>query len=72
MSIESGIFGDFDAAHGFHGVATELHAHHVDKFTGHHEGLTGLSGKGQAASTAFSDTDERSGDLLDRQMPSGG
>ena len=68
VSIESGIFGDFDAAHGFHGVATDVHAHHVEKFTGHHEGLSGLSGKGQAAATAFTKTDEASGESLDRQM----
>ena len=72
VSIDSGIFGDFDAAHGFHGVAAQVHAHHVEKFAGHRDGLSGLSGKGQAAAAAFTGTDEQSGDAIDRQMRPGG
>ncbi|MGB8408103.1 MAG: DUF2563 family protein [Mycobacterium sp.] len=69
VSIESRIFGDFDAAHGFHVVAAQVHEHHVQKFTGHQDGLSGLSGKGQDAAKAFTDADDTSGESIDRQMP---
>jgi len=68
VSVESGIFGDFDAAHAFHGVANDTHTYHVEKFAVHREGLSGLSGKGRDAATAFVATDEQSGDALDRQL----
>ena len=68
VSVESGIFGDFDAAHGFHGVAAQVHAQHVEKFSDHEDGLSGLSGKGRAASAAFTGADEQSGQSIDRQM----
>lgn len=68
VSVDAGIFGDFDAAHDFHGVVSEVHDHHVDRFTAHADDLAGLSGKGQRAAEAFTDADENSGDSIDRQM----
>lgn len=68
VSIESGIFGDFDAAHGFHCVANDTHAHHMEKFSTHRDGLAGLSGKGQDAAIAFVESDQQSGEALDQQI----
>lgn len=69
VSIDAGIFGDFDAAHIFHGVARDVHDHHVGKFTAHADHLTGLSGKGQVAADAFTTADQQSEQSIDRQMP---
>ncbi len=66
--VEPGIFGDFDAAHSFHQLASEVHAHHVDKFAAHADNLTGLAGKGERAAGAFTGADEASADAIGRQM----
>lgn len=71
VSVDAGIFGDFDAAHGFHEVAAAAHAHHVEKFDAHKTGLSGLSGKGRDASDAFTRSDAESGESIDRQMHPG-
>jgi Protein of unknown function (DUF2563) len=71
ITIDAGIFGDFGEAHGLHAVAAQVHAHHVEKFAAHRDRLSRLSGKGQAASKAFTGTDAASAKAIDRQMHSG-
>ncbi|MCX2712621.1 DUF2563 family protein [Mycolicibacterium sp. J2] len=68
VAVESGIFGDFDAAHSFHRVASEVHAYHVDKFNGHADDLTSLGGKGERAADWFTRDDETSADAIGLQM----
>ncbi|MFL0292790.1 DUF2563 family protein [Mycobacterium sp. SMC-18] len=68
ITMDAGIFGDFGEAHGFHALAAQVHAHHVEKFAAHRDRLSGLSGKGQDASKAFTGADAASAEAIDRLM----
>lgn len=53
-----GIFGDFDAAHGFHCALSAAHQVHANTMAGHHAELEGLAEKASCAATTFQQTDE--------------
>lgn len=64
-SVESGIFGDFAAAHQFHGHLTAAHQHHQEQLTSHHAALTGLSDKANTAARTFTGADESAASMID-------
>ena len=55
---QTGMFGDFAEAHGFHGAVVAAHKSHVDQLHGHHQALTAIGDKGHAAAATFASTDE--------------
>ncbi len=61
----AGIFGDFDAAHGFHQALCRAHDGHVTALQGHRAELDSLAGKATAAAAIFTKQDETSGSALD-------
>jgi hypothetical protein len=56
--LPAGIFGDFDAAHEFHGALGRAHEAHVATMQSHHVGLSGLAEKANVGATAFVRQDE--------------
>jgi hypothetical protein len=52
-SPAAGMFGDFNAAHAFHGTVTEARTHHVEGLQRHQEFLTGIDQKARQAATNF-------------------
>jgi hypothetical protein len=62
--VASGIFGDFAEAHPFHGVVSGVHQLHQDRLRGHHQTLSGLSGKAVAAAQLLSAGDESAGEAI--------
>lgn len=64
-SLKAGIFGDFDAAHGFHQALSNAHEAHVSTMQGHHSAFEALAGDAHAAAGIFQHQDETSGSALD-------
>lgn len=56
--LPHGMFGDFEAAHGFHRTVTSTHDHHVNKLNSHHVALTGTSEKVYAVAQNFRAADD--------------
>lgn len=54
----AGIFGDFDAAHGFNSAVSAAHQVHASTMAGHHAELEGLAEKANSAAMTFQWTDE--------------
>jgi hypothetical protein len=54
----SGIFGDFESAHGFHNALSAAHQMHVSTMAGHRAELDGLAEKAGVAATVFQTKDE--------------
>jgi hypothetical protein len=61
---QTGIFGDFAEAHGFHGAVVAAHKDHVDQLHGHHQALTAIGDKGHSAAATFASTDESEGSSI--------
>ena len=55
--LPNGMFGDFDAAHSFHGTVTSAHGRHVDQLHNHHATLTDTSNKVHSVAQAFKAAD---------------
>lgn len=64
-SLKAGIFGDFDAAHGFHQALSRAHEAHVSTMRGHHSAFEALAGDANAAARIFVHQDEASGSAID-------
>ena len=62
IQLSAGIFGDFDAAQGFHQALTSAHQVHSSTMAGHHAELEGLAEKAHSAATMFRAQDEQSAD----------
>lgn len=58
--LSAGIFGDFDAAQGFHQALTSAHQAHTSTMAGHHAELEALAEKAHTAATTFQAQDEQS------------
>ena len=63
-SPQTGIFGDFAEAQGFHQAVVDAHKSHVDQLHGHHRSLTRIGDNGHAAAATFSSTDESEGSSI--------
>ena len=61
----AGIFGDFDAAHGFHQALCRAHDSHVITLQGHRAELDSLAEKATSAAAIFTKQDQTSGSALD-------
>jgi hypothetical protein len=61
----AGIFGDFEAAHGFHQALCRAHDSHVTTLRGHRAGFDSLAEKATSAAAIFMKEDETSGSALD-------
>jgi hypothetical protein len=61
----AGIFGDFEAAHGFHLALSRAHDRHVTTMQGHRAQFDALAGKATSAAATFMKQDEASGTALD-------
>ncbi|ASW92705.1 DUF2563 family protein [Mycobacterium marseillense] len=57
-TLESGMFGDFEAAASFHSAVTAAHGQHVKNLQGHSETLTGVGTKAHHAANGFTNMDE--------------
>jgi Protein of unknown function (DUF2563) len=57
-TFSAGIFGDFEAAHGFHSALSAARQVHADTMAGHHAELEGLAAKADSAATTFRKQDE--------------
>jgi hypothetical protein len=57
-AVASGIFGDFDAAHSFHGAVTDAHTHHVSRLDGHTRRLGTVGDKAHKAGADFREMDD--------------
>ena len=56
-SPTAGIFGDFPAAHAFHGALATAHQSHVERLQEHHRSLTDISDKSRSAADEFTAQD---------------
>ena len=63
-SLSAGIFGDFEAAHGFHQALTAAHQVHSSTMDGHHVELEGLAEKATSAAATFHAQDQRAANDL--------
>lgn len=64
-TLRAGVFGDFDAAHGFHEALCRAHEAQVSTMQGHHSAFEALAGDASAAARIFQHEDEASGSALD-------
>lgn len=55
--LPHGMFGDFDAAHSFHGIVASAHGRHVEQLNGHRSTLTSTSEKVYHLSREFRTAD---------------
>lgn len=62
--VNTGIFGDFDAAHSFHTALGTAKDGHRDALQDHHQNLTGIAENVRTAATAFTRMDHHNADLL--------
>lgn len=60
--LSAGIFGDFEAAHGFHQALTVAHQVHSSTMAGHHVELEGLAEKATSAAATFHGQDQQAAD----------
>ncbi|PBA33157.1 hypothetical protein CKJ65_00400 [Mycobacterium intracellulare] len=58
-TLESGMFGDFEAADSFHTAVTAAHGQHVKNLQGHSETLTGVGTKAHHAANGFTNMDQQ-------------
>lgn len=63
-SPTTGMFGDFPAAHAFHGALATAHQSHVERLQGHHRSLTDISDKSRAAADQFTAQDASGAESL--------
>lgn len=63
-SVKSGVFGDFDAAHGFYRALCLAHEAHAVNMQGHHSAFEALANDASTAASAFLHQDEASGSAL--------
>lgn len=64
-SLSSGIFGDFDAAHGFQSAVCRAHELHVVSMQGHRTRFDALAADANSAARVFAAGDEASSSALD-------
>lgn len=60
-TVEAGIFGNFDAAHQFHGAFSAAHEHHRAALHARATSLDAVSSNATTAAEAFTATDESEG-----------
>jgi uncharacterized protein YukE len=63
-SVNTGIFGDFDAAQEFHDAVTNAHSRHTDLLNKHSEALDQLGSNAHQAASEFAEMDTRNSDQL--------
>jgi Protein of unknown function (DUF2563) len=63
-NFDSGMFGDFDAAHQFRTKLADAHESHQQRLHGHHATVRGISGKATEAAGAFTGTDGTTADAI--------
>jgi Protein of unknown function (DUF2563) len=61
----AGIFGDFEAAHGFHQALCRAHDSHVTTMQGHRAEFDSLAEKAISAAAVFINQEETSGSALE-------
>ena len=64
-SLPAGVFGDFDAAHGFHRALCRAHESHVTTMQGHRAKFDALADDANSAASIFCNQDEASSSELD-------
>lgn len=64
-SIPAGMFGDFEAAHAYHGKLTAGHQSHVQAMRGNHRTLTDVGDKAHNAATSFEETEAQNTAAID-------
>ena len=57
--LTAGIFGDYEAAHGFHSALTAAHQVHASTMASHHVELERLAEKANSAATIFHAQDQQ-------------
>ncbi|KUI05830.1 DUF2563 family protein [Mycobacterium sp. IS-3022] len=57
-SLPAGIFGDFDAAHGFHSALGRAHEAQAATMRAHHANFDGLAAKANVGAAEFETQDE--------------
>ncbi|BBY45499.1 hypothetical protein A5765_08805 [Mycolicibacterium celeriflavum] len=57
-SLPAGLFGDFEAAHGFHSALCRAHEAHAETMRSHHADLDGLAAKANIGAAEFDTQDE--------------
>ncbi len=62
--VKSGVFGDFDAARGFHQALCRAHDVHVSTMNGHRTAFEALASDANTAAAIFQHEDEASGSAL--------
>lgn len=62
IRLSPGIFGDFEAARGFHQALTSAHRMHSSAMAGHHAELESLAEEVHSAANTFQAQDEQSAD----------
>lgn len=60
----TGMFGDFDEAHEFHGALTAAHQGHVEQLHDHHRALTDVGDKSRSGAEQFTAQDAASGEAV--------
>jgi uncharacterized protein DUF2563 len=63
-SPTAGMFGDFPAAHAFHGALATAHQAHVDRLHDHHRALTDIGDKSRSAAYEFTARDVAEADSV--------
>ncbi|MCV7230243.1 DUF2563 family protein [Mycolicibacterium komossense] len=63
-SVNSGIFGDFDAAQEFHDAVTDAHSRHTEMLNKHSEILDQLGNNAHNAASEFAEMDADNGKRL--------
>lgn len=71
-TLESGMFGDFEAANSFHNAVTTAHGQHVKNLQGHSETLTSVGTKAHHAANGFTNMDQHNAEELKAVRPSSG
>lgn len=62
--VTAKMFGDFDAAHGFHTALGSAKDDHRDALQNHHQNLTGIAENVRTAATSFTNMDNHNAKLL--------
>jgi len=70
--VNTGIFGDFDAAHSFHAALGTAKDGHRDALQDHHQNLTGIAENVRTAATAFTRMDDHNAKRLRDVAPGPG
>lgn len=67
-TVNSGIFGSFEAAQAFHVATSTARSNHADALRGHERGLGVLGDKAHRTASAFSEMEDRNAAAL-RAVP---